>query len=165
MSSDPIGLRGGLNTYLYARANPLRYIDPLGLWSNTAGGYEGPGGEWTWGNDSGNGFVTGRVGFGDGGGWSYDPNGGIPGPKINDRCKGGIVLSASVQVNGSIGPFSVNWEGGWGRNYTNEESSGYSSAGPAFSANWSNWRLSLDGSVGGQVTAYSPAQDSCGCKQ
>ncbi len=31
ISSDPIGLRGGLNTYLYARANPLRYIDPFGL--------------------------------------------------------------------------------------------------------------------------------------
>jgi len=31
ISSDPIGLRGGLNTYLYARANPLRYIDPKGL--------------------------------------------------------------------------------------------------------------------------------------
>ena len=31
ITSDPIGLRGGLNTYLYARANPLRYIDPSGL--------------------------------------------------------------------------------------------------------------------------------------
>jgi len=31
ISSDPIGLAGGLNTYLYTRANPLRYIDPLGL--------------------------------------------------------------------------------------------------------------------------------------
>ncbi len=69
--SDPIGLAGGLNTYLYTRANPLRYIDPLGLWSNTTGGYEGPGGEWTWGTDSGNGFVAGRVGFSAGGGWSY----------------------------------------------------------------------------------------------
>jgi len=28
---DPIGLEGGLNGYLYANANPLRYIDPLGL--------------------------------------------------------------------------------------------------------------------------------------
>jgi len=31
ISSDPIGLAGGLNTYLYARANPLRYVDPNGL--------------------------------------------------------------------------------------------------------------------------------------
>ncbi len=34
IESDPIGLDGGLNTYLYAEANPLTYVDPLGLFSS-----------------------------------------------------------------------------------------------------------------------------------
>jgi RHS repeat-associated protein len=31
VTSDPIGLRGGLNTYAYAKSNPLLYVDKDGL--------------------------------------------------------------------------------------------------------------------------------------
>ncbi len=52
--SDPIGLDGGLNTFVYAYANSVNYIDPLGLWvercSRELGGPEKPAAEQNWSN-------------------------------------------------------------------------------------------------------------------
>lgn len=152
LSRDPVRETANLNLYAYSKDSPTIYSDRLGLWSSTLGGYAGIGGELTFGNDNGTGFITIRFGFGFGGGVSYDPNGEIPGPIPNNRCKGGVVLSASGQAGFTAGPLNAEIEGGAARNYSNEESALY--GGPSYSFSPSFDGLSGAASLGGQVTFY-----------
>lgn len=143
----------GPTIFAYVEGNPLNNIDPLGLWSVTFGGYLGVGGQVTFGRDNGNGFLTGRFGFGLGGGITYNPTGGIPGPAPLDRSSGGAVLSCSAKGNFNAGPLSASLEKGVARNYSNGESAFYGGASASARDRFSG--LGATGSLGGQITIYS----------
>ncbi len=60
VTSDPIGLAGGLNTFGYAKSNPIKYFDSRGKAPQSIGPFEGAqppsntGGPWTWHPDQTN---------------------------------------------------------------------------------------------------------------
>ena len=86
-----------MNSYAYAGGNPLSYVDPLGLWSMSLGGYAGVGAEIIFGSENGHRFLTARLGFGDGIVAEFDPRGGVPGGRELTECHSGLVLAGSIK--------------------------------------------------------------------
>jgi len=83
LTSDPIGLVGGLNPYLYAEANPVGQIDPMGLYALPGAIY---------------GSISGAVGGYITGGWV----GVIPGAMAG-AAYGLVVPASSSAIGATVG--------------------------------------------------------------
>jgi RHS repeat-associated protein len=101
VESDPIGLRGGLNSYLYAHDNSLRHYDSWGLWSLSVGAYMGVGATLNVSYSNGTVELTGKLGLGWGGGATLDPLGG-PSPQAASSGSG-YIYRTSLEIGASVG--------------------------------------------------------------
>jgi hypothetical protein len=131
ISRDPIGEAGGINLYGYVEGNPVRYVDPEGLWQLCVSGYLGYGGGCCVGkNKDGKPEVFLVFGIGVGGGVSYSVLS-SPYPGDGSNYKGGdsgfIGGGTSASVN--AGPVSASFSHNEGWTVTTRPSITYTSQG------------------------------------
>jgi len=175
---DPIGLTGGLNTFIYAHANSVKFIDRDGLFGIGPGpgvpepipngvplqgsvGIEayyiiGGGINVTFSN--GTLEFTGRLGLGIGAGATFDPDG-VPSPH-SKRCGSGYIARSTVDASAGIGvgPVGVGGEIRFssGNAVTTPVGGGYTSiTDSGFVGNDRGIGIRLGASVGVDIGSYS----------
>lgn len=171
ITSDPLGLYDGPNTYIYVKNNPIIYTDPLGLWSFSINAYSGLGGGFTIGqnNQMGQWFVSGALGIGVGGGFTIDPidNGPTSMPlrpsPYSDPCSSmqpgatGSSIGTFAGIGAGIGPYGGTYGAQGGIHFNG--SSGSYSQGPGWQPQFNaapggKGGLSLGGAFGVQVSGW-----------
>ena len=101
-----------LNTHVYVANNPLRWIDPTGLWAIKFSGYWGRGGSISFGREGGKWFFSGGLGVGAGGGFKYYPTGSFPKSEKDKDCDCGdrSFIGSSANFGASVGPASAEYK-------------------------------------------------------
>jgi RHS repeat-associated protein len=128
ITSDPIGLRAGLNTYRYASQNPLTGYDIYGLWTITVDAYRFVGAGVTISYSHGKLEVIGRAGVGMGGGFSWNPEGVIS--EHSHKCKRGYILrttaTAFAELHGGPVGTGIGLSASSGNGLVDKSGGGYS---------------------------------------
>ncbi len=155
VQQDPIG--DGVNWYAYAGNNPVRWVDPEGLWEVGGEAYALVGGGFWFGVDpcTGNSFIRFRAGLGLGSSAGFDPTAGIPGagtPGTPDAPGFGTWGGVSANVGAGIGPRYGSIGAHAGGKLTPNGLTGY--AGPTSSSGF-GWGGGWGGSAGFDVGLFA----------